>query len=133
MQLPRALRNKTNIHTTHTSQPVPTIVPTSLSSLHHSAIYSTTAASTSNNYAASSSSGQDQDKLASVRYDKSSKLASDPPDTGTLTITDNMNDDGEDSDYMRESDNESGSYDEDISSMDELAMDMEIEALGPKL
>ena len=81
------------------SSQIVTILYTTLLSLF------TIVASTNNNSAASSSSGQAKDNLTSVRHDKSSKLAGDPSDTGTLTITSEMDDDGKDNDYMGESDN----------------------------
>lgn len=68
-----------------------------------------------------------------MRHDKSSKLASDPSDTGILTITSDMDDDGKDNDYIGESDNESSSIDGDISLVDESAMELEIKASRLKM
>lgn len=60
-----------------------------------------------------------------------SKPIGDPPDGKFLVEQADMEDYEEDSDYINDSDQASGSFDGDISLVDETPMALETEALGP--
>lgn len=66
-------------------------------------------------------------------HGQNSKLAGDPPDSDIRGSHENMDDDGEDNDYMGDNAGESGSSEEDISLDDEGDLEFDQEVIESSL
>ena len=129
------LYNKTMAHANHahllSNLPKPIVVPTKLNPTNHSAISFLPETNTIN-LPVGTYPGEPM--LANSNMDdlgQLSKPIGDPFDVKFLVEQADMEDDEEDSDYINDNDQASGSFDGDISLVDETPMALETEALGP--